>query len=76
MPLKQNKGFGNISREFAPRLLIHQNISIMRTLRTIKKKLKTATQKRNAFLGRTINMYNYEDIILTKIGRYNYQVER
>ena len=47
----------------------------MKTLRSLKKKLKRTTRKRDKSLDRTINMYAYEDILFTRIGRYAYHAE-
>ncbi len=47
-----------------------EKLIIMRTLRNIRKRLKTVTQKQNMFLDSTTNLYNYDETLFTGIKRY------
>ncbi len=42
----------------------------MKTIKNIRKRLKTVTQKQNMFLGCNTNLYNDADILFARIKRY------
>ncbi|WP_188112218.1 hypothetical protein [Aquimarina sp. RZ0] len=48
----------------------------MKTIKSIKRRLKNVTRRQYSLLDKTISLHSCEDIILLNTRRYAYNVER